>query len=264
MGQVHYDLNHNKRHFLEFNGVNSKQYHLYLSGPGVYNAPAPDVSTTSIPGVNGELIQNNAMAGMRRFSNVDIQYTAFFAEGLPIKTMAVKSWLLSPTSYCRLIDDYDPTFYRMAICTNAVEFEVTRNRVAEMDLTFSCKPQRWLRSGETAQTFTASGEVLRNPFAFPAQPVIHVIGTGTTTLTIGDYSVAINLSLSGGYDIALNCETQNAYYGDDHSVSSVIGEFCNDQIKSDYFPMLMPGDNVIEWTGSKVSKVTIEPRWWTL
>ncbi len=264
MSQIHYEFIKTKRHFLEFNGTNSKKYHMYLSGPGIYDAPAPDVTLTSIPGVSGELLQNNAMYGMRRFPNVDIKYDAFFFDGLPVKTMAIKAWLLSPIGYCRLQDDYDPAFYRMATCTNALAFDVTNHKVAEMELTFSCRPQRWLRKGDNVSAFYESGQTIKNKFEFPSQPIIHVIGTGPTTLTVGDYSIEINLTVSGGYDVCLNCETQNAYYGEDHSVETEIGSFCNDKIKSDYFPLLVPGENTMEWTGDKVNCVTVTPRWWTL
>lgn len=106
------------RQYLTFNGKSSKDFLLYLSGPGVYDSPEPDVEATSIPGLNGDLMQNNAKSGHRRFKNVDIKYEAFFFNGLPKKSAAVKSWLLSPTGYCRLQDTYDPDFFRMGMCTS--------------------------------------------------------------------------------------------------------------------------------------------------
>ena len=43
-------------------------------------------------------------------------YEAFFFNGLPAKTAAVKSWLLSPVGYQKLQDTYAPDFFRMAVC----------------------------------------------------------------------------------------------------------------------------------------------------
>ncbi|MCC8075277.1 MAG: hypothetical protein LIO95_04930 [Clostridiales bacterium] len=239
------------RQYLSFNGTSSRDFLLYLSGPGVYDAPAPDVTATSIPGLNGDLITDNARTGLRRFQNVDIKYKAFFFNGLPAKTAAVKSWLLSPVGYQKLTDSYDPDFFRMAVCTSALAFDVTRQQAAEMELIFNCKPQRWSETGQEPVALSSSGAVLENPYAFHAQPLIRVYGTDEGTLTIGDYSVVI-YSFSDYVD--LNCETQNAYNANG---------FCNDTIYSEDFPLLAPGENTIVWDGG-ITSVAITPRWWTL
>lgn len=92
------------RQYLSFAGKSSKDFLLYLSGPGVYDSPAADVESTSVPGRNGDIISENARAGRRRYQNVDIKYEAFFFNGLPAKTAAVKSWLLTPVGYQKLQD----------------------------------------------------------------------------------------------------------------------------------------------------------------
>ena len=87
------------RQYLSFAGKSSKDFLLYLSGPGVYDSPAVDVESTSVPGRNGDIISENARAGRRRYQNVDIKYEAFFFNGLPAKTAArqqaeeVLTWL---------------------------------------------------------------------------------------------------------------------------------------------------------------------------
>ena len=40
------------RNYLTFAGKNSKDYLLYISGPGVYDSPAVDVELQTIPGKN--------------------------------------------------------------------------------------------------------------------------------------------------------------------------------------------------------------------
>ncbi|MCD8366296.1 MAG: hypothetical protein LUC83_10995 [Clostridiales bacterium] len=239
------------RQYLTFNGKSSKDFLLYLSGPGVYDSPEPDVEATSIPGLNGDLMQNNAKSGHRRFKNVDIKYEAFFFNGLPKKSAAVKSWLLSPTSYCKLQDTYDPDFFRMGMCTSAIEFDVTRQKAAEMELVFNCKPQRWSVEGQKSISLTSSGSVIRNPFDFYAQPLIRVYGTSQGTLSVGS-SVVVIYSFSDYVD--LNCATHNAYNA---------SGFCNGTILSDDFPALAPGDNTIRWGGG-ITAVEVTPRWWTL
>ena len=63
-----------RRNYLSFAGRNSKEFLLYLSGPGVYNSPEVDVTATSVPGKNGDILTENAKSGQRRFHNVDIKY----------------------------------------------------------------------------------------------------------------------------------------------------------------------------------------------
>ena len=238
------------RQYLSFAGRSSKDFLLYLSGPGVYNSPEPDVEATAIPGMNGDLITNNARAGQRRYKNVDITYDAFFFNGLPAKTAAVKSWLLSPAGYQKLQDTYDPEFFRMALCTRAIDFEVTRQKVATMELTFNCKPQRWSVEGQRKVRFEHHG-VIRNPFAFYAQPMIRVFGDSEGVLYVGDQTVSI---YSFRHHVDLNCETQNAYNA---------SGFCNDTVFAEDFPQLAPGKNQIAWSGG-ITAVEIVPRWWTL
>ena len=84
------------RNYLTFAGKNSKDYLLYISGPGVYDSPAVDVELKAIPGNNGDLMRDNAKAGEHRFKNLDISYDAFFFDAVAPRTAAVKSWLLSP------------------------------------------------------------------------------------------------------------------------------------------------------------------------
>lgn len=44
------------RNHLSFAGRNSKEFLLYLSGPGVYDSPAADVEATAVPGKNGDIL----------------------------------------------------------------------------------------------------------------------------------------------------------------------------------------------------------------
>ena len=78
------------RQYLSFAGKSSKDFLLYLSGPGVYDSPAADVESTSVLGRNGDILTENAKAGRRRYQNVDIKYKAFFFNGLPAKTAAAR------------------------------------------------------------------------------------------------------------------------------------------------------------------------------
>lgn len=238
------------RNYLTFAGRNSKDFLLYISGPGVYDSPEADVELQTVPGKNGDLIRDNAKAGERRFKNLDISYDAFFFDALAPRTAAVKSWLLSPVGYQILHDTYDPDFFRMGICREAIAFEPKRNRGAAMKLTFHCQPQRWSVDGQRKMRLEQGG-VIRNPYDFPAKPIIRVYGSGEGRVFIGDESISI---LQNDGCIDLNCETHNAYDA---------AGFCNGYVKTNDFPELKPGRNTISWSGG-ITALEVTPRWWTL
>ncbi len=240
----------NVRNFLTFAGKNSKDFLLYISGPGVYDAPAVDVEMQAIPGKNGDLIRDNAKYGEHRFNNLDITYNAFFFDALAPRTASVKEWLFSPVGYQVLQDTYDPDFFRMAVCKDALAFEPKRGKGATMKLVFHCQPQRWSIDGQRRIRLEESG-VMKNPFPFRAKPIIRVYGSGAGKVCVRD--VEISILANDGY-IDLDCETHNA---------SNQNGFCNNYVKSGDFPELEPGRNVISWEGA-ITALEIMPRWWTL
>ena len=238
------------RNFLTFAGRNSKDFFLYISGPAVYNAPSIDVELLAIPSKNGNVIRDNAKLGEHRFNNIDVEYESFFVGPVANRTTAIKEWLFAPVGYQVLHDTYDPDFFRMAICKDALSFSPKKGKAATLKLVFHCQPQRWSVEGQQVVRMEAGG-VLKNPFAFRSKPIIRVYGTGAGRLTIGEETITI--LQNGGY-IDLDCDTHNA--------SNASG-FCNHYIRSGDFPELEPGKNTISWTGD-ITALEITPRWWTL
>ena len=73
-----------------FDGKNSRDYGIYISGSGTFNAPEMDITTVEIPGRNGDLtISNN------RFRNITVEYPAFIRKQFRHNAAAAKLWLLS-------------------------------------------------------------------------------------------------------------------------------------------------------------------------
>ena len=238
------------RNYFTYAGKNSKDFLLYISDPGVYDSTAVDVELQTIPGKNGDLIRDNAKAGEHRFKNLDITYDALFFDGLPARTASVKSWLLAPTGYQVLHDTYDPDFFRIGFCKEAIAFEAKRDKGATMKLKFHCQPQRWSVDGQRKLLLTQE-TTIKNPFEFRAKPLIRVYGSGAGNVYIVDQGIQI--LQNEGY-IDLNCETHNAYDAQG---------FCNGYVKSDDFPDLKLWKNHIAWNGA-IDHVEITPRWWTL
>ena len=138
----------------------------------------------------------------------------------------------------------------MAVCKDALEFDVTAQKAAEMELAFNCKPQRWSVDGQRA-IWLDGRSTLKNPFAFPAQPIFKVYGDRGGELYVGEEKITIHNIKDY---VLLNCETHNAYNA---------SGFCNETILSDDFPELPEGKTQITWTGG-ITAVEVIPRWWTL
>ena len=76
-------LNPSPFEYLTFNGKNSAEFGVWISGGGTYNAPARDVEMVSVPGRNGDISYDNG-----RFQNVAVTYPAFISrKTFPIKCL---------------------------------------------------------------------------------------------------------------------------------------------------------------------------------
>jgi phage-related protein len=122
--------------------------------------------------------------------------------------------------------------------------------LAPFDIGFDCKPQRFVKDGENAVVFTASGTIF-NQYGQTALPLITVYGNGTGRLTIGDCVVEIK-ALDG--TLYLDSDTQNAYNDSANQ---------NMNINAPTFPVLNDGETPISFSGG-IKSVEIVPRWWEL
>ena len=123
------------------NGDRSADHGLFISGDAVYNAPAYDYEVIQIPGRNGDLIMDNG-----RFNNITVTYPAFVVDVSNLQD--IRQWLLKNRGYQRITDDYNPTEFRMGYFAGDFDVDVFANRAGTFDLTFNCKPQRFLNRGE--------------------------------------------------------------------------------------------------------------------
>lgn len=231
-----------------FDGFNSINYNIYISGDGVYNAPERVVEMVTIPGRNGALAIDEG-----RFENMEIHYPAgvFGTNQADFKSKVseFRNILCSRHSYARLTDEYHPDEFRLALYKSGMEVEpVNYNSAGEFDIIFECKPQRFLTSGETKQTFTASGSIT-NPTRFPSKPLITITGSGT--LTIGGVAITVTESPT-----TIDCETMEAYNGTTSRNGSIT-------LSPNKFPELAPGSNSFTKT-SGITKIEITPRWWRI
>lgn len=163
---------------LKFDGEDSLDYGVHITGESVYNAPERDVEMIQVPGRNGEYALDHG-----RFNNIEVSYPAGMGEvsqeEFASKISAFRNALASKKGYYRLEDDYHLDEYRMGIYKSGLEVSpVQYGRAGEFNLVFNCKPQRFLKSGEQRTELTESG-VINNPTPFDSQPLLELTGYGT-------------------------------------------------------------------------------------
>lgn len=232
------------RNYLIFNGADSRDFGVYISGQGTFGAPARAYNVIPIAGRNGDLVTHE-----KRLENVSVTYRAFIYANFEANLRNFRNFLLSCIGYQKLTDSYHPDEYRMALWDSSFDPEVTsKNDAGEFTLTFNCKPQRFLNSGEEVTTLTADGSIT-NPTLFPAQPLLRVYGDGI----LGVNSQSITITGSDVYT-DIDCEMMDAYKGTANKNHTIT--------LSDYnFPVLRAGVNNFT-LGTGITKVEITPRWW--
>ena len=235
---------------ITWDGITSDSLNCIVERYPIYTVPRRKQSAISVPGRNGDLLLQQ-----QAYSNYIQAYDVYLSgprngSKMPEVAQAVAAWL-NVGGYRKLVDDYTPGSYRMAFFQSPLELENIFNLYGRATVEFNCKPQRFLDSGDTAQTANASGGIITNPTAYNAKPLITVYGSGAAILQVGEY-VCTLAAIDGS--ITLDSDTENAYKG----VANL-----NSQVTIPEFPELVPGDNEITWTGG-ITSVQITPRWWTL
>lgn len=258
---------------LWFDGESAAAHGLMISGSGTFDAAERDVEMVSIPGRSGDLIVDNG-----RYKNIPVSYPASISTDFPGRAEGIRAWLGSKIGYCRLEDDYDPDHFRLGRFQGPLRFTPGfLNRTAECTLTFDCKPQRFLKSGERSIPVT-NGMVLQNPTGFPALPLIEVTFTPGTYEDTTMISAFVEIEDEDGTTarFILNREGLNesvTVWADPETTElysySANGTKQNRPALGGYSNKvfaLKPGLNTIRWYAlyGTIDAVRIIPRWWTL
>lgn len=130
--------------YFVFNGKKSSDFNVWCSGDGLYRLPDRDVEYIAVPGRNGDLAVDNG-----RWKNVSVTYSCFIPKNFRECYAYLVSWLASQKGYGRLEDARHPEFYWLARMDADVDPKmVVADDSGTFTLTFNCKPQRFLKSGE--------------------------------------------------------------------------------------------------------------------
>lgn len=233
-----------------FNNISSTSLGVEIETFPDYVAPQKIYEVTHIPGRNGDLVMDT-----KTYANVTREYAISIATydriAFSEKMAKVVEWLHSASGYARLEDSYDSLVYRKAYFKDELGINNIFDSAGRATIKFICKPQRYLKTGETPITFTTAGTI-QNQTINDAFPLLNIVTDDTEgTVSIGNYSFEI---LAGsGTHITMDCELQDAWYEAENKNNFIV-------LNGEY-PRIAPGTQTISFTGG-VQSVEVTPRWW--
>ena len=258
----------NPKDWIVFDGKSLADFKLYCSGDKTFSAPQRNVDLITIPGRNGSLVRDKDT-----FANITVEYSCWIPSNFRGNVEGLRNYLLSKAGYKRLEDTYDPDTFRLAVFQGPLDVSsYYKSTFGSFTLQFQARPERFLKSGETAIVFDSTHKEITNPTLFESKPLIHISNMNLLPLRIlnetTEQSITISDTISNNDsvdEIYIDTESLNAY-GYDYNLNIVN---CNDMIvnvsdKEKWFT-LSPGKSEV----SLVSLETINgfeliPRWWIL
>lgn len=233
--------------FFYFKEHSSLDFGLYITEKGTYKGAQRDVTYTSVAGRSGDLMTDNG-----RYKNLDIPYKLTLLNASPRSfselARLIRNWLLAEQGYFKLWDTYDREYYRLASFSSEVDIEQELRDLGKLNITFNCKPFRYLLQGQEAISGTSIQ--LYNPEAYESEPYFKISGSGTCYIYIN--GAAVSIKDVSGY-VEIDSEIKDCYKGSTPLNNKMVGSF----------PTLAPGKNLIT-AGAGVSNIEIIPRWRTI
>lgn len=245
----------NKRGLLVYNGESLGDYGMVIAETPVFEMPTRKNKVYEVPGRNGAIIfQEDSWSDVTRSYKVWLAKDDF--GDLATKVHAFSAFLNSVTGYQRLEDDFEPDVFRLAYYNGGNNITNDLLQYGETTLTFTCRPERFLKAGESVIDVTGSGAYLLdlyNPTRFESKPLIKIFGSGKVIVELGTKQMNVNITSSF---ITLDSDTMNAtkFYLN-----------MNDKVSGKYIK-IPPGSSqlAIMTDGGTWSQMQITPRYFTI
>ena len=232
-----------------FNGKYSDECGVMVEEPPSYVWPEYQYEHQKVKGKNGDVLGDPA-----RFENVIKKYKISAYDGVNFYSVAskVSDWLNSGfgKGYIRLEDSYEPDVYRLATYEETNTLENLLAQAGKCEISFNCKPQKFLTSGRKRIDIAYSGKTITNPTNYPSLPIITFNGSGTIRVNSLEIVVYDNFNT-----IRFDAESYDAV--------DVVGRNMNAYIYTLDQIVLNPGVNTITYEGD-IYNLSIIPRWWKI
>lgn len=180
------------------------------------------------------------------------------------KMCDLRNKLYSYKGYQKITDDYHPDEFRLGVYLSGLEASpVHYNRAGEFTVSFNCKPQRFLTSGQTYYTVPADTDyTFTNPTPFDSFPYMELnSGYYGATITINGVAITV-AATNSSRTLSIDTATGDAYlFYNGQNMNQYIS------IPGNEFPRFVPGENTVRFTkgsASSSSTLNIRPNWWRI
>ena len=198
-----------------------------------------NIQYLDVPGRSGSLKVDDAT-----YNDVVIPIQCGFSDGnVANKADTIKAWLDSGEGHLILSNQEDK--YYLAHVSEQFDISQELKVFGKFLVNFRCRPFKY--STENTPITAVNSGTITNPGTVASDPIIVITGTGNITLTINDTDIYLIGIVS---NITIDSVLKDAYKGTTLQNSKMLGDF----------PILIPGDNDISWSGT-VNSVQITPNW---
>lgn len=232
---------------ISYRGRTSDEFLMRINYPLEFAHPEADVATVSVPGVNGDVVQDNL-----RYKNISqpIVFTIIrqdYSPSFPQLGRAITNWVVG-NDYVPLLCGLIPGYQWEAHVAVAPTMIATNEHQATVTITWDCKPYLKRLDGQDWQTVPSNPVNLER---WSAEPLWHIKGRGNLTLTVNGLAYQLN-----GIDdeVYIDSERSLVYKSLTESRAG-LAVFPNND-----FPVLNPGGNSISLAGN-YSLLEYKPNW---
>lgn len=230
---------------MSFNGITAASLGVVvLAYPPIYK-PAARIKTVSVPGRSGTLTLHDPETV---YEPVEKKVRCRLLKGA--SQTAVGAWLSGSGA---LILGNESEYSYVARVVEEVSFEKIMpgydDRV--FDVRFLCQPWKELAVPGADIALSTNPQTIVSPATLDSMPLIQIDGVGAVSINIGSYSFTLS-GIQSGIPVLVDCDAMTVT-NVNQSVSyldNMVGQF----------PRLVPGNNLIQWSGT-VSSVVIRPRY---
>lgn len=237
--------------YIVFGGKTTKEFYIHVEKIPVLSSPVRRIREEIIAGRNGVLHIDEGT-----YEPYDQSYEIYFHDTerqSPEVAHAIRGWLFAG-GLRRLEDSYDLDHYHMAVFRGPLDVENILNEYGRCVVTFRCQPEAYRMSGDWPIVLDKP-TIIYNPTAENAKPWIRIHGTGAGELHVSGRTAVIK---SIDQHLIIDSDLMEAYRQD----GSGAPENKNGTVRIPEYPILLPGENRISWTGAGITKVELIPRWW--
>lgn len=157
---------------LKINGVDLSQYGVMIEHYPTEVHAQRKADTISIPGRNGDLVfMQDAFHNVTE--KLDIAVKASHGRTRDENISKLCDVLLCTKGYVRIeCDGWSGDIFRLGYCSNTLDIQNLLGKFGRAMLTFNCKPQRYLKSGENTLELDSGIHYLKNPTAYTTYPIV--------------------------------------------------------------------------------------------